>query len=169
MSFKSFDKFCEDLILKQPGSEKIILDERQKIMRSKVLTEAFIIFSGLSFVNTLAMDLFYQWAETYAAPMLIFMFLCACYFNIRCAVKGCLVGINGEKSAKLSAAYCIFMGGTMTLKYIFSDDDQHVLFKDGQLTDNLLFMVSFILAIACGVLTLIFIKTGKKNKEDNEL
>lgn len=168
MSLKSFDKFCEDLILKQPGSEKIILDERQKIMRSKVLTEAFIIFSGLSFVNTLAMDLFYQWAETYAAPMLIFMFLCACYFNIRCAVTGCLVGINGEKSAKLSAAYCIFMGVMMMIKYIFSDDDQHVLFADGQLTDNLCFLVSYILAIACGILTFIFIKIGKKNREDEQ-
>lgn len=169
MSLKSFDKFCEDLILKEPGSDKIILDERQKLMRSKILTETLAIFSGLSFVNCLVMDLAYQWAETYAAPLLVFMFLCACYYNIRCAVKGCLVGINGERSAKFSAGYCIFMGIMMSVKYAFSgDEEQRVLFADGKLTDNFCFLMGWLLAIFCGVLTFILIKKSRKDKEDDE-
>lgn len=169
MSLKSFDKFCEDLILKQPGSDKIILDERQKLMRSKILTETLVIFSSLSFINCLIMDLAYQWAETYAAPLLVFMFLCACYYNIRCAVKGCLVGINGERSAKFSAGYCIFMGIMMSVKYAFSgDEEQRVLFADGKLTDNFCFLMGWILTIVCGVLTFILIKKSRKDKEDDE-
>lgn len=169
MSLKSFDKFCEDLILKQPGTDKIILDERQKQMRSKILTETLVIFASLSFVNCLVMDLAYQWAETYAAPLLVFMLLCACYYNIRCAVKGCLVGVNGERYSKFSAGYCIFMGIMMSIKFAFSDDEeQRVLFADGRLTDNFCFLLVWILAIACGILTIIFIKRSQKDKEDDE-
>lgn len=168
MSLKSFDKFCEDLILKEPGSEKIILDERQKQMRSRIVTETLVIFSGLAFINCFVMDMFYQWAETYAMPMLVFMMLCACYYNVRCAAKGCLVGINGERSAKFSAGYCVFMGIMMLIRYAFSDEEQRVLFEDGRLTDNLCGLVVMILAIACGILTLIFIKASRKEKEDDE-
>ncbi len=168
MSLKSFDKFCEDLILKEPGTDKIILDERQKLMRSKILTETLLIFSGLSFVNCLIMDLAYQWAETYAVPLLVFMLLCACYYNIRCAVKGCLVGINGERSAKFSAGYCVFMGIMMSLKFFFDDEKERTLFADGKLTDNFCFLLVWILAIACGILTIIFIKRNRKEKEDDE-
>lgn len=168
MSLKSFDKFCEDLILKQPGSEKVILDERQKLMRSRILTEAFVIFSCLSFVNCLVMDMAYRWAESYSAPLLVFMLICACYYNIRCAACGSLVGINGERSAKFSAGYCIFMGILMALRFAFSDDEDHVLFEDGRLTDNFCVILVFVLAIVCGVLTFILIKIGKKNKEDDE-
>lgn len=168
MSLKSFDKFCEDLILKEPGSEKIILDERQKQMRSRIVTETLVIFSGLAFINCFVMDMFYQWAETYAMPLLVFMLLCACYYNIRCAAKGCLVGINGERSAKFSAGYCIFMGIMMSIKFAFSDDEQHVLFADGKLTDNFCILLVWILAITSGILTLIFIKASRKEKEDDE-
>lgn len=172
MSLKSFDKFCEDLILKEPGSDKIILDERQKLMRSRIVTEVFIIFSCLSFVNCLVMDLGYQWAETYAAPLLVFMMICACYYNVRAAATGCLVGINGERSAKFSGGYCVFMGIMMMIKFLFSrDEEQTTLVADGKLTDNLCFLVTWILAILCGVLTLVFIRAGKRDKggDENEL
>lgn len=169
MSLKSFDKFCEDLILKQPGSDKIILDERQKLMRSKILTETLVIFSSLSFVNCFIMDMFYQWAETYAAPLLIFMLICGCYYNIRCAATGSLVGINGERSAKFSAGYCIFMGIMMSAKYIFSKDEEDTaIFTDGRLTDNFCFLLVWILAVVCGVLTFILIKKSRKDKEGDE-
>lgn len=169
MSLKSFDKFCEDLILKEPRTDKIILDERQKLMRSKILTETLVIFSGLSFVNCLVMDLAYQWAETYAAPLLVFMLICACYYSIRCAVKDCLVGINGERSAKFSSGYCIFMGIMMSIKFAFSgDEEQRVLFADGKLTDNFCFLLVWILAVVCGILTIILIEYSRKEMEEDE-
>ena len=167
MSMKSFDKFCEDLILKDPGSDKVILDERQKLMRSKILTEAFVIFSCLSLVNCLIMDMAYQWAESYSAPLLVFMLICACYYNIRCAATGSLIGVNGERSAKFSAFFCIFMGMLMMIRFAFSGDEgETVLVKDGRLTDNLCILVVWILAIVCGVLTFIFI--GINHRKEGE-
>lgn len=167
MSLKSFDKFCEDLILKQPGSDKAVLDERQKLMRSKILTETFVIYACLSFANTLFMDLAYRWSETFAAPMLIFMLMCAFYYNVRCACTGSLVGINGERSAKMSAWYCVLMGFMMFMRFIFSDDK--ALVKDGRLTDNCCFMIVYILAVVIGISTFVFVKVSRRsNKEDEQ-
>lgn len=166
MSLKSFDKFCEDLILKKPGSEKVILDERQKIMRSKILIEALVIFSSLALVNCLIMDMAYQYAETYSAPLFIFMILCSCYYNIRCAATDCLIGINGERSAKFSAGYCVFLGILMMIKFLFDSDSERRFLANGKITDDLCILIVWILAIACGILTLILIKIGKKSKEE---
>lgn len=168
MSLKSFDKFCEDLILKEPGSEKIILDERQKQMRSRIVTKTLVIFSGLAFINYLVMDMIYQWAENHFGPMLVFMMLCAVYFNIRSAAAGCLVGINGERSAKFTAGYCVFMGILMLIKVLFEDEENKALFADGKATDRFCALLVFVLTVGCGVLTLILLKASRKEKEDDE-
>ena len=43
MSLKSFDKFCERLILSEPGSQKEVFDERQNVMRSRLAIEALFM------------------------------------------------------------------------------------------------------------------------------
>lgn len=40
MSMKSFDKFCERIILAEPGSQKEIFDERQRQQRTQLTVEA---------------------------------------------------------------------------------------------------------------------------------
>lgn len=165
MSLKSFDKFCEDMILKQPGSEKMIFDERQKIVRMRLAIEALTVFGSAVLVNCLIMDLAYQYAETYSAPMLVIMVLCAFYYTFRCAAKDCLVGISGEKALKWSAGYAAFMGVLMMLKFIFDTDEERVLFTGGKLGDDLCFMMVWILAILYGITTLILINLCTKRKE----
>lgn len=165
MSLKSFDKFCEDLILKEPGSEKVIFDERQKLVQMQLGIEALIIFGTLSLINCLIMDMAYQYAETYSAPMLLIMLLCAFYYMFRCAAKGCLVGIGGERSLKFSAGYAIFMGVMMMIKFLFDTDGERVLFADGKLGDDFCFLMVWILAILYGIITLILINIYTKKKE----
>lgn len=48
MSLKSFDKFCERMILAEPGSEKEIYDERQKQIRTQLTVEALTVFGAMS-------------------------------------------------------------------------------------------------------------------------
>ena len=165
MSLKSFDKFCEDLILKEPGSEKVIFDERQKLVQMKLGIEALTIFGALSLINCLIMDMAYQYAETYSAPMLLIMLLCAFYYMIRCAAKDCLVGIGGEKSLKFSAGYAIFMGVMMMIKFMFDNDEERVMFIDGKLGDDFCFMLVWIMAIMYGIITLLLIYIHAKRKE----
>lgn len=166
MSLKSFDKFLENYILGQPNSKKEIMDERQKIARTQILAETLAIFSGLAFINTFVMDMFYNWAESYASPMLIFFMLCMIYFNIRCFAKGCLIGINGGKAITFTAVYAIFMGAMMGTKYLFGNEEYRSLFADGRLTDDFCFIASWLLFVIYGVLTMILAKLDQKKKED---
>ena len=45
MSMKSFDKFCEKMILGEPGSEKEIYDERQTQLRTHILVQSLVIYA----------------------------------------------------------------------------------------------------------------------------
>jgi len=48
MSMKSFDKFCERIILAEPGSQKEIFDERQRQQRTQLTVEALLIYCAAS-------------------------------------------------------------------------------------------------------------------------
>lgn len=165
MSLKSFDKFCEDLILKEPGSAKVIFDERQRLVQMKLGIEALTIFGALTLINCLVMDMGYQYAELYSAPIFLIMFFCALYYSIRCAAKDCLVGIGGEKSLKFSAGYAIFMGIMMMIKFIFDREEEFTALKDGKISDDLCLLLIWILAIFYGILTFLLINIYTKKKE----
>lgn len=163
MSLKSFDKFCEKMILGEPASQKEIMDERQKIMRMRIGIETLVIFSGLTFINCLIMDLSYQWAESYSAPILLFFMICMIYFQIRCFSAGCMIGINGTSKAKFTAFYAIFLGAVSMLR----DWNENTYFEDGKLTDDCNFMISWILFIIYGIVSLILIRlTQKSDKKE---
>lgn len=165
MSLKSFDKFCEDMILKEPGSKKVIFDERQRLVQMRIGIEALTIFGVLSLINCLIMDMAYQYAETYSAPMLLIMMLCALYYTIRCAAKGCLIGIGGEKQLKFSAGYAMFMGIMMMIKFFFDTDEERVLFTDGKLGDDFCLLLVWIMAVLYGIITILLINIYTKKKE----
>lgn len=164
MSLRSFDKFCENLILKDPGSEKVIYDERQKIVQMKLGIETLIIFGGAATLNCLAMDLFYQYAESYTAPIVLIMLFCAFYYNLRCAAKECLVGINGTGALRNSSFTGIFMGFVMSVKYITKEE--HSIIVNGQLSDDFVFLITTVTAIAYGITMLILISHIQKKKNE---
>lgn len=165
MSLRSFDKFCEKMILGEPASQKEIMDERQKIVRTRILVEALVIFSGLSLINRLVMDKVYQWTETYAAPMMMFLMICMIYFNFRCFAKGCLIGINGGGQAKFTAFYAIFMGALSLCRFSFGEEPEQQFFSDGKLTDDLCILITWILFIVFGAVSLILIKLTKRSEK----
>ena len=162
MSLKSFDKFCEDLILTEPGSQKIVYDERQKIVQMKLGIETLIIFAAAAVLNCLIMDMFYQYAESYTMPIVLIMLFCAFYYNFRCAAKDCLVGINGERGLRMSSYSCIFMGVVMSLQYI--SKEEHSITVNGQLSDDFVFLITTVTAVAYGVTMLILVSRAQKKK-----
>lgn len=166
MSLKSFDKFCEDLILTEPGSQKIIYDERQKIMQMKIGIDTLIIFAAAAVLNCLVMDMFYQYAESYAMPLVLVMMFCAFYYNLRCAAKDCLVGINGERGLRMSSYSCIFMGIVMSTQYL--SKEEHFIIVNGQLSNDFVFLITTVAVIAYGVTMLILVSRIQKKKNENE-
>ena len=164
MSLKSFDKFCENLILTEPGSEKIIYDERQKIMQMKIGIETLVIFGAAAVLNCLVMDLFYQYAESYTMPIMLFMLFCAYYYNFRCAAKDCLIGINGVRSLKYSSVSSIFLGIMLAVQYIFRERDNYLPIVNGQLSDDLLFSIAAVVVIGYGITMLLLLRHVEKKK-----
>ena len=164
MSLKSFDKFCETLITGEAGSQKIIYDERQKQIVAKLNTEALLIFGIAAILNTIVMDMIYQWCDTFFAPLIFIATLCYTYWVLRCYFSGVLFGINGVKSAKWTA---VFLMSEMVCFFLtFTDDIEEVgFFHDGMFSTQLVSGVSFIIVFAACLVTFILAKKAEKTEE----
>lgn len=168
MSLKSFDKFCERLILTEPGSQKEIFDERQNVMRSRLAIEALFVYVGLTFVNSMVTEMFYQWAESMMTVTLLFAVICLLWWEIRCAVKGCLLAVSGRYAQKYSAIMCIFIGALNGIRYVFDIGKEDYFVTNGRLTDDFVFALCFLLLIVNGIFMLCVMRHEEKNREVEE-
>lgn len=168
MSLKSFDKFCERLILTEPGSQKEIFDERQNVMRSRLAIEALLVYFGLTFLNSMVMEMFYQWAESWMTVTLLFAVICLLWWEIRCALKGCLLAVSGRYAQKYSAVMCIFIGVLNGLRYVFDIGKEDYLVTDGRLSEDFVFTLCFLLLIVNGIFMLCVMRYEEKNKGEEE-
>lgn len=168
MSLKSFDKFCENLILKEPEQEQNLLDERQKIVRSRIAAEALVIFAVLSIANCILMDNFRKWAESYAPTLLIFGMLCGIYFHIRCFTKDCLFGIDGAKPARMTSITMVLISAINCARFLFKDE--RAVADSGMLTEEFMFFLFWCIAAIGGAISLINIGAyeRKQKEERNE-
>ncbi len=168
MSLKSFDKFCENMIIGNGGKEKIIYDERQKILQTKLWLEAMCIFVLAGMTNILVMDKFFNYAESYFFPMCLIMIICFFYYQFRCVAKGCFIGINGVRPLKISSFWAIFIGIFDSFIFVF-DDDVPLILSDGKIGDRLIGIIMMASIVIYGVVMLIVLHNiEKKNKQDTD-
>lgn len=165
MSLKSFDKFCEKMILGEPGSEKEIFDERQNVMRSRLAIEALLIYMGLTLVNSMVTELFWQWAESMTTVTLLFMVICLLWWEIRCAVKGCMLAVSGRFAQKSSAVMVIVIGVLNGLRYVFDIGEEDYFITNGKLSGDFVFALCFLLMIVCGIFMLCVMRHEEKKNE----
>ena len=168
MSLKSFDKFCESLIMGEPKSQKEIFDERQKIVRSRITIEALLIFGCSTIVNCIIMEECYKWAESQLAAMALLMAVCLLYWQVRCAAKGCMIGTNGKYPQTATGIYIIFMGGVGLLRFIDKFGEPDFIIKDGALSKDFIFVVVMLIFLAVGIFTLCVIRHENKREERSE-
>lgn len=168
MSMKSFDKFCERLILAEPGSQKEIFDERQNIMRLKISVEALLIFGGSVFLNCFIMEEGYKWAESQLAAMMLLMTACMLYWQIRCAAKGCMIGTNGKFQQTYSGVFIIFMTVLMFFRGMDKIGEPDFIIKDGALSKDFIVMIVIFMYMALGIFTLCAVRHENKRGEGEE-
>lgn len=168
MSMKSFDKFCEKLILGEPASQKEILDERQKIIRMRIIAETLGAFAALLMVNNFIMENVYKWADDFFMPIAPLMTVCLMYYTVRCFAKDCLIGINGAYSAKFAAGYAIFLGIMMLLTILPGENEEFIFIADGKATAVFLKLITWIMFVVYGILSFILIKKAQKRREREE-
>lgn len=169
MSLKSFDKFCENMILGEPSSQKQIFDERQNIVRSRLITEALIIFAALSMLNTMIMEAGPKWCESFFAPMVFFAALCLLWWLIRCSVKGALFGVNGTTAMKYTGGVWTGIGLLYMIINILGGKSDGVLVDgvivDGVVGEKFLIVVSCAVLMLCGVYILVMASREDKRRK----
>lgn len=165
MSLKSFDKFCEDLILKEPGSEREVFDERQKVIRLQTAVETLLIFVVMCFINCVIMDYFCQWAESHSSTLLMIGMICVMYYIIRNAARGSYIGINGRFARKITSVTMLLIAVLNLTGRAFALVSEGGVVTNGMLADDFLFAVSFALLAVSGVISLIVLR--KIDKDDS--
>lgn len=164
MSLKSFDKFCESIILNDPKSRKEIFDERQRQIRDKITLESLLIYVVAVFVNTTIMDEAYKWCESYAAPMLLLMIACCIYWTIRNAVKGTLFAVNGTFSNKFTGIYGMFISVMFGISNVFGFEDGESLVSDGVVTESFMVLATFTLTFVYSLIMFILARNNDKRR-----
>ena len=168
MSLKSFDKFCEDMILGKTGSEKEIFDERQNQVRTKLTIEALVVYIASVLVNSFIMELLYQWCESFCIPMVLLAAICYLYWIVRNAVKGSLFGVKGTRSAKYTAFIMMLESFLFSFSYIFPEigEEQGYFFSEGKATNDFICAVIFAVVFVVGVVIFALAKRYDKKVQD---
>lgn len=165
MSLKSFDKFCEKMVTGEPSSEKPIYDERQNIVRSRLLIEALTIYGVASMLDTALNEMVYMWCESFFAQLVLIAALCLIWYLIRCTAKGALFGVNGTYFAKITGCGWVGMGVFFALYFAFEDDVSVV--TDGALSGYFVYVISYGLLALCGIFQIIMARREDKHREKN--
>ena len=168
MSLKSFDKFCESIILNDPKSRKEIFDERQRQIRDKITFESLLIYAAAVFINTWFMEKVYMWCESCIAPMVLLMVVCCFYWVIRNAVKGTLFAVNGTFSNRFSGIYGMLMSVMFGISVAFRLDEGESLIRDGTVTEPLVFLAAFVLIFVYSLILFILARKENNRREAAE-
>ena len=168
MSLKSFDKFCEKIITGEPnGLKREIFDERQNQVRQRLTIEALVVFGVAVSANTLIMDEA-QWCEGYFAPIALLIALCYMYWLIRVVKKGALFGIEGTAKAERTAGSLVGLSVVYTLLMFLDKDKEFYIARGGMLSERFILMLFFVIAIICGIVTLVLAGREKKRVRAEE-
>ncbi len=166
MSMKSFDKFCENLILGKSGSEKEIYDERQKIARMHLTVEALAVYVVLSVLTLVIHDEFVSLCES------SFFILALCgaaaylWWVIRCVYKECLFGVSGKKVID-TATFLMFYVPVMLIIELLPDSDEFTLMTESGLSDELSLIICDVLLVVSCIITFAAYKKYRRKPSDD--
>ncbi len=166
MSLKSFDKFCEKMILAEPGSEKEVYDERQKQIRTQLTIEALKVYGAMSMLAVMINEMAYTWCENCFPVMVLCAALAFGWWVIRNAVKGSLFGVSGNSMKYMALTIVI-----ETPVYAFlsmPDEGENVWWiKDGMLSTHLVIIISIVIYAICGAVVLAIYYKNKRSDKNN--
>ena len=159
MSMKSFDKFCEKMILGEPGSEKEIFDERQKQLRTQILVQALVIYAVASALCVMLNEII-GFMESDFAGMAFCAGAAYLWWVISLAAKECMFGVSG-KQVLYNALFAIALVPTYILMMLSDEDEPIAIVKNGALTDRFVVLAALFLYI---IATVIIIVTYFRNR-----
>ena len=168
MSLKSFDDFCAKMVNNEPLQRKDIFDERQKLVRSKILIQSLTLFGALVSINTLIMECGPQWCESYFAPIALFAAICYLYYIIRNSAQGSLFGLDGTSSQTFTACIvlteCVFIP---LFKFLNADEKtEFTIINNGMLSEKFVLLLFYIIGIAVSLTVILLARRFKKSQNE---
>lgn len=163
MSLKSFDKFCERMILAEPGNEKEVYDERQKQIRTQLTVEALTVFGAMSMLAVMINETDLQWCEGCFPVMVLCAAISYGWWVIRNAVKGSLFGISG-KGVKYAAIITLIYSPIYEILILPDNLGTLSFIENGKLTTETLVMFSLLLMIVFAIITLVLYSRKKRSE-----
>ncbi len=166
MSLKSFDKFCERMIMGEPVDRREVYDERQNQMRTKLIVEALWVYVGISGIAVLIND-----SVTCFASVLSLLAVCASvaflWWTIRCAAKDCIFGIKGIGT--VSGAWVLLIEAVAFILMYVVDNDEPFIDEKGLVGSRLMLGIGlFVLMISSLIVIVISIRRKKKTNESED-
>lgn len=163
MSMKSFDKFCEKIILSEPGSEREIFDERQKQMRTQLLVQALTIYAVAS-AACVMLNEDIGFLESSLSGMVFIASAAYLWWVILAAVKGCLFGVSG-KQVIYNAIFDIALIPVIIVMIMPEDDEPPFTFvRNGVLTTHGMLIAAYALFIVSSIV-IVALNIRKKHAE----
>lgn len=173
MSLKSFDKFCENMIMGEHVQPQDIFDERQNQMRAKITSECLYAYAFMTFIALIIYEAFCAYCQSIIAVLAFCMAVCYLVWVIRNYVKGTLLGVKYEKTS-FTASYILSLMIIYVVMIFHNNEDEITTVKsffiaDGQLTEYfVLILACVIMAVSSVVVFTEMSKRKKSEKADNE-
>lgn len=166
MSLKSFDKFCERMIMGEPVDRKEVFDERQNQLRTKLIVEALWVYVGISGVATLINE-----SVTCFASAVSLLAVCASvaflWWTIRCAVKDCIFGIKGIGA--VSGAWVLLVEAVAFILMYVVDNDEPFIGENGLVGSRLMLGIGLVVLMVSSLIVIVIsIKRKKKENKSEE-
>ena len=159
MSMKSFDKFCERIILAEPGSQKEIFDERQRQQRTQLTVEALLIYCTASALCVLLNEDF-GFLESSFSGMVFIAAAAFLWWTIRALVKGCLFGVSGKQV--IYNAVVALAETPLWIILIYPDDQPAQIIVNGTLSIFIVVTAGFSLYAVTNIIALAAYFRNKK-------
>ena len=162
MSLKSFDKFCENMIMSEPGSQQEVFDERQKQVRSNLFIESLLICVLLSFLLVAINETPLRWCEECTPLLMLSVSVCYLWNVIRCAAKDCLFGVKG--SGTMATAFIIAINCAHIFIRYSPDGEENFIINNGLVTSSFVMLISAFIMFASFIVVVV-INSRRKKKQ----
>ncbi len=162
MSLKSFDKFCENMIMSEPGSQQEVFDERQNQVRSSLLIETLMICLFMSLILVGLNETSLQWCEKCLPLMMLSVAVSYLWNVIRCAVKGCLFGVKG--SGTIATAFVMVLNGFNVFITSSPDGEGNFIINNGLVTSSFVILISALILFAAFIVVVVMNSRRKKKQ-----
>lgn len=166
MNLKSFDKFCENIIMGEPKNEKDIFDERQNQLRGKLICEGFQLYAVLSYLALIIYEAGYAYCDSVIAILAFCAAVSYLWWVLRGLHYGCIIGIKFTQTTNSAAMIAVEMVlfGFITFNN-FSKDRQlgeSFFVNNGQLTKHFVTVIAMAIMIIASVITLVAVSRHQK-------